>query len=210
MESIGEEDEENFDETNPNADSDEDEEKDEITIWSESREDRRARRRKEKERRRRRYRYVQLSLLFCPRRGTLVNGDKTVDNFVYLASNTTPSSVTFITRMNRRGKPFVALHLVRNLSTDRIAADNRRLRLDLYPSEAEHQRRQQKLLRTRLDDFADWLSYTNGDVQTSVTLARSPAEGLIQFHATKEEPLIEDILISYSEVRHMKFGKQCK
>lgn len=120
-----------------------------------------------------------------------------------------------LTRYNKWDTQFTRERIFLNVDTDVMARDRRRVRKMKYPSEIVRKEELIKLQRNDVKEFENEFYWMKTSVQTPITMAKA---GLISWEEaptiitpnaiTRREPLVEDILISYSKIKAMKFGKK--
>lgn len=155
---------------------------------------------------------TEISLLLCPRITTVLDSD---DDFMYLSSTLLSRSVLFFTRKNERGEPFVSRFLVGDLNEEKLAQDQRRARFMLYPTEEEREEQLRESRTSYLQQFEEGVNLKEGSVQMPTVIARfghtlSINRLLLRrfVQVNRRKQVVEDILISYSQIKTTNFGKE--
>lgn len=159
---------------------------------------------------------MEIYLLLCPPTNESSESSdlKTIESLVYLSSTLSAFSVSSLTRNNNWGHDFEWRSVFYNVDIRDWVKDRRRLRKMKYPSEIEREEALMQLQRNELQEFETKVNWTVTSVQTPVIMAKSGSlswerrrGSLTPAQITRREPLVEDILISYSEIKAMKSSK---
>lgn len=155
---------------------------------------------------------MHFHLLLCPVE-SWEPGRKYLRKFVYLLSNLEAFSMTMLSRDNKRGTRFIRESVISDVNTHDMVRDRRRVRKKIYPTEIKRKQKLIELQRNDLREFEQSLMQTVTIVRPPITMAKTgqvkkseKPDTLMPVSIVRIEPLVEDILISFSEIKVIKFG----